>query len=217
MLLYQSDYVNYNWQTNFNNVKTQELHFELDSKKLLKASVSYTGIDDYAYFAIADGATTPTPQQFGDRVDYLKIKAEREFRWKSFALMNTILYQEVVSGEGVFNVPQLVTRQSLYFQDEWFEKAAFIQTGINFKYFTAYNMNAYDPVLAEFYVQNTEELGGFPLVDIFFNAKIRQTRIFIKWEHVNQLFNSTNNHYSAPNYPYRDAVVRFGLVWNFFL
>ncbi len=217
LLLYQSDYVNYNWQTNFNNVKTQELYFELDSKKLLKASVSYTGIDDYAYFAIADGATTPTPQQFGDRVDYLKIKAEREFRWKSFALMNTVMYQQVVSGEGVFNVPQLVTRQSLYFQDEWFEKAAFIQTGINFKYFTAYNMNAYDPVLAEFYVQNTEELGGFPLVDIFFNAKIRQTRIFFKWEHVNQLFNSTNNHYSAPNYPYRDAVVRFGLVWNFFL
>ncbi len=78
-------------------------------------------------------------------------------------------------------------------------------------------MNGYDPVLAEFYVQNTEELGGFPLVDIFFNAKIRQTRIYFKYEHINQLFNSTNNHYSAPNYPYRDAVIRFGMVWNFFL
>ncbi len=131
--------------------------------------------------------------------------------------MNTVLFQQPLTGSEVLNVPEIVTRQSVYYQDEWFKKAAFIQTGITFKYFTEYNMNAYDPVLAEFYVQNDQKLGGFPLVDIFFNAKVRQTRIFFKYEHVNQLFNSTNSHFSAPNYPYRDAVIRFGLVWDFFL
>ncbi len=216
-LLYQSNYVNYNWQTQFNNVKTQELRLELQSKKLFDATVSYTGIDDYAYFAIPEGDQTPTPQQYGDRINYLKVKLEREFHFGKFALANTVLYQKALSGESVFNVPQIITRQSLYFQDEWFKKAAFIQTGVNFKYFTSYNMNAYDPVLAEFYVQNGEELGGFPLVDIFFQTKIKQTRIYFIYEHFNQLFNSTNNHYSAPGYPYRDAVLRFGLVWNFFL
>lgn len=217
LLLYQSDYVNYNWQTNLNNVKTQQLQFEIDSKKLLKATVSYTGIDDYAYFALDKENTTPTPQQASERVDYLKVKAEREFRYRRFALMNTVLFQQVLSGEDVLNVPQIVTRQTLYYEDEWFEKAMAVQTGIGFKYFTSYNMNAYDPVLGEFYVQNSEKLGAFPLVDIFFNAKIRQTRIFVKYEHINQLFNSSNNHFSAPGYPYRDAVIRFGLVWNFFL
>jgi len=216
-LLNQSDYVNYNWQTAFNNVKTQELLFELKSKKLFDAEVSYTGIDDYAYFAIADGDTTPTPHQYGERIDYLKVKVGRTFRYGKFGLANTVMYQKALSGEGVFNVPEIITRQSLFFEDEWFKKAAFIQTGINFKYFTSYNMNAYDPVLAEFYVQNAEELGGFPLIDIFFQTKIRQTRIYINYEHVNQLFKSTNDHYSAPGYPYRDAVLRFGLVWNFFL
>ncbi|RDK84311.1 putative porin [Marinirhabdus gelatinilytica] len=216
-LLYQSDYVNYNWQTNFNNVKTQELNFKLQSEKLLDASVTYTGIDDYTYFTIQPNDSTPTPQQFSERVDYIKVKAEKEFRYKKFALMNTVLFQQAISGGEVLNVPEIVTRQSLYYQDEWFKKAAFIQTGITFKYFTEYTMNAYDPVLAEFYVQNDQKLGGFPLVDVFFNAKIRQTRIYFKYEHINQLFNSTNNHFSAPTYPYRDAVIRFGLVWNFFL
>tara|TARA_R100000935_G_scaffold38680_1_gene60049 strand:+ start:165567 stop:167465 length:1899 start_codon:yes stop_codon:yes gene_type:complete len=216
-LLYQSDYVNYNWQTSFNNVKTQELQFELKSKKLLDASVTYTGIDDYTYFAIQPNDSTPTPQQFNERVDYIKVKAEKEFRYKKFALMNTVVFQQAITGSEVLNVPEIITRQSVYFQDEWFEKAAFIQTGITFKYFNEYTMNAYDPVLAEFYVQNDQKLGGFPLVDIFFNAKVRQTRIFFKWEHVNQLFNSTNSHFSAPTYPYRDAVIRFGLVWDFFL
>ncbi len=78
-------------------------------------------------------------------------------------------------------------------------------------------MSSYDPVLAEFYVQNEQELGGFPLIDIFFNAKIKQTRIFFTWEHFNQLFTSQNEYFSAPGYPFRDAVIRFGLVWDFFL
>ena len=77
-------------------------------------------------------------------------------------------------------------------------------------------MNAYDPLLAEFYVQNESELGGFPRLDFFLNVKVRQTRIYLKAEHFNSGF-SGYNFYAAPNYPYRDFVVRFGLVWNFFL
>ena len=216
-LLYQNDYVNYNWQNDFENVKTQELIFELISQKWLNATVSYTGIDDYAYFGIAEGGITPTPMQATERVDYLKVKAEKEFRYGKFALMNTVMFQQVLSGEDVFNVPDLITRNSLYYEDRWFKNALFVQTGANFKFFTSYTMNAYDPVLAEFYVQNDTELGAYPLVDIFFNVKVRQTRIFFKWEHFNQLFNSSNKHFAAPGYPYRDAVIRFGLVWNFLL
>jgi hypothetical protein len=145
------------------------------------------------------------------------VKIEKELRYKKFGLTNTVLFQQAVSGEEVFNVPQIVTRNTLFYENQLFKKALFLQTGINFKYFTAYNMNAYDPVLAEFYVQNNEKIGGFPLVDIFFNAKIRQTRIYFKFEHFNSLFTSKNEYFSAPGYPYRDPVIRFGLVWNFFL
>lgn len=216
-LLYQSDYKNYNWKTEFSNVKTQELKFEINTKRFGKAAVSYTGIDDYAYFGIKANDSTPSPMQAGERVDYLKIKAEKEFRFGRFALENTVMYQQVLSGESVFNVPQLITRNSLYYQDYWFKKALFLQTGVTFQYFTKYNMNAYDPVLAEFFVQNNQELGGFPLVDIFFNAKIRQTRIYFIYENFTALFSNKNEYFSAPGYPYRDAVLRFGLVWNFFL
>lgn len=216
-LLYQSDYKNYNWKTEFSNVKTQELKFEINTTRFGKAFVSYTGIDDYAYFGIKANDSTPSPLQAGERVDYLRIKAEKEFRFGSFALENTVMYQQVLSGESVFNVPQLITRNSLYYQDYWFKKALFLQTGVTFQYFTKYNMNAYDPVLAEFYVQNDQELGGFPLVDIFFNAKIRQTRIYFIYENFTAMFSNKNEYFSAPGYPYRDAVLRFGLVWNFFL
>ena len=216
-LLYQSDYQNYNWKTELNNVKTQELKFQINTKKFGNASVSYTGIDDYAYFGIKENDSTPSPLQASERVDYLKVKVEKEFKFGHFGLENTVMYQQVLSGETVFNVPQIITRNTLYFEDHWFKRALFLQTGVGFKYFTKYNMNAYDPVLAEFYVQNEQELGGFPLVDIFFNAKIRQTRIYFIYENFTALFGGKNEYFAAPGYPYRDAVLRFGLVWNFFL
>ena len=77
-------------------------------------------------------------------------------------------------------------------------------------------MNGYDPLLAEFYVQNDRELGDFPRLDFFVNAKIRQTRIYLKAEHFNSSFTGYN-YYSSPNTIYRDFTVRFGIVWNFFL
>src|SRR5690606_10248673 len=45
-LMYQSVYENYNWQTNFNNIKTQNLEFALSAKKIANISVDITTIND---------------------------------------------------------------------------------------------------------------------------------------------------------------------------
>ena len=216
-LLFQSDYKNYNWQTNFDNVKTQQLEVKLASSNIANVSVSYTGIDDYAYFTIKENDSTPTPHQYKERVDYVKVRLQKEFRYKKIGLENTFLYQEALSGEEVLNVPQFITRNTLYFHDEWFKKALYAQAGVTFKYYANYNMNAYDPVLAEFYVQNDQELGGIPYFDIFFNAKVKQVRFYFKYENFGALFTSTKDYFVAPGYVYRDPVIRFGLVWNFFM
>jgi hypothetical protein len=156
------------------------------------------------------------PFQFDKTVNYVRAKLSNEISYRNFALNNTVLYQSVTEGEDVLNVPQIVTRHSLYYTNELFKKALFLQTGVTFSYFTKYYMNRYDPLLAEFYVQNTTEVGDFPRIDFFINAKIRQTRLYLKAEHLNSSFTGYD-FYSAPNYPYRDFIVRFGIVWNFFL
>ncbi|MEZ4803674.1 MAG: putative porin [Gelidibacter sp.] len=216
-LLYQSDYINYNWDNSnsFDYISTQQLALEMHSKKLLNISFDYNTITNYAYFT-KDDSSNVKPFQSNATINYTRIKLNREFVLGKFALDNTIMYQKVLNGENILNVPQLITRNTLYFSSELFKKAMFLQTGVIFNYFTKYNMNAYDPLLSEFYVQNTTELGSFPRLDFFINAKIRQTRIFLKAEHFNSSFTGYN-YYSAPNYPYRDFTVRFGLVWNFFL
>ncbi|MCP9199710.1 putative porin [Gramella sp. GC03-9] len=214
-LLYQSDYVEYNWQNNFDNEITQRLYADFNSGIFGNIFGSLSQIENYTYFGL-DEEGRVKPFQAGDQVRYLKLKAEKGFDFGLFGVYNTLMYQNVLEGQGVLNLPEFVTRNSIYYKDYWFRRALYLQTGFTFTYFSKYQMNGYDPVLAEFYVQNDQDLGGFPVVDFFFNAKIDKARIFFKLEHVNDLIDGNNN-FSAPGYPYTDFLVRFGLVWDLFL
>ncbi|WP_298503626.1 putative porin [uncultured Maribacter sp.] len=224
-LLYQSEYINYNWlNTDFKKERVNNLNFKFTSKKWGNVEADITTVGNYTFFKVdpdaefVEGAENANirPFQEDKSVNHLKIKYSKEIKVGKFALNNTLMYQNVAQSNDVLNVPSLVTRNTIYFSSDVFEKAMFIQTGVTFKYFSSYNMDAYNPLMGEFYIQNNEEFGAYPLLDFFINAKVQQTRIYLKAEHFNSLFSKTNNFYAAPNYPYRDFVIRFGLVWNFF-
>ena len=215
-LLYQSDYINYNWQNTFDNIQTKQLGFEIRSKRLINLDVDYTTVNNYTYFNKPDAEPLLKPNQYNGTVNYFRARLEKEVKFGKFALNNTLLYQTVIDGANVLNVPDIVARNTFYYANHFFDKALFLQTGITFNYFSKYNMNAYDPILAEFYIQNEKQLGGYPRLDFFINAKVKQTRIFFKLEHFNSSFTGYN-YYSSPNTIYRDFSIRFGLVWNFFM
>ena len=209
-LLHQSEYDDYNWQNDFSNVNTRDIGFDLKSK-WLNASLNFTNLDNYTYFD-----EESKPQQFANQITYLKVKANREFKLGKFALDNTLMYQNVSSGSSVFRVPEFVTRNTFYYTDYWFKgKPMLVNIGVTFKYFTKYNVNAYNPLLAEFRIQNDEQI-GFPTIDVFFNAQVRRTRLYFKVDNATSSL-TDKNYFSAPNYPYRDLTIRFGLVWNWFI
>ncbi|WJS96617.1 putative porin [Flavobacterium johnsoniae] len=215
--LYQSSWVAYNWSHDFKNEKINSLSAEITTP-WLTGQVQYTVLKDHLFFRDTSSVANVqivTPEQYGNVINYLEIKASREFKFGPFALDNTLLYQKVDQSDLILNVPDFVTRNTFYYSNHFFKKALFIQTGIVFNYLTKYYGDDYNPVIAEFFVQQEEKIGGFATFDFFVNARIRQTRFYLKAEHLNALF-SQSNYYSAPNNPYRDFVLRFGLVWNFF-
>ena len=209
-LLHQSKFDDYNWQNDFSSVNTRDLGVQFHSK-WINASLNFTNIDNYTFFN-----ENNQPEQFLNQIAYLKVKVNREFRYKKFALDNTLMYQNVSSGSAVFRVPEMVTRNTLYYKDYWFKgKPMMVNIGATFNYFSKYKANAYNPLLAEFTLQNSQEI-GFPSVDVFFNAQVRRTRLYFKVDNVTSGF-TEKNYFSAPNYPYRDFTIRFGLVWNWFI
>ena len=219
--LYQSSYVEYNWSNSFKNEKINTLGANVFTQ-WANAEVQYTVLNDHLYFEdkstpeqIADQTQIINPAQYGNTINYLSVKANKEFKFGRFALDNTFLYQKVTQSDLILNVPDFVTRNTFYYSGYFFKKALYLQTGIIFNYFTKFYANDYNPVIGEFFVQKNKEIGNYPTFDFFVNGRIRQTRIYLKAEHFNSSL-SQNSFYSAPNNPYRDFTIRFGLVWNFF-
>ncbi|HJS00371.1 MAG TPA: putative porin [Flavobacterium sp.] len=215
--LMQSNYVSYNWFNNFKNEKINILSGTAVTP-WFDASLQISTLTDHLYFensATDDTQQIVTPNQFGGTIKYLSLKLNKELIFGKFALNNTILYQKVDQSEAILNVPELVTRNTFYFSSHFFKKALFLQTGITLNYFTNYFANDYNPVIGEFFVQQQKEIGNYPNLDFFINAKIQRTRVYLKAEHFNAGYTG-NNYYSAPNNPYRDMTIRFGLIWNFF-
>ena len=157
-------------------------------------------------------------------MDFIKIRYTSEFKLGNFAMTNTAQYQKVTGEEELvedsiaslpLNVPEWNLRTTLSFSRDIFQKAMFMQTGITGHYFTKYYADRYNPLLGDFSRQSDVLIGDFPRIDFFVNGKVQQTRLYLKAEHINTLFTEPN-YFSAPGYPYRDFVIRFGLVWNFF-
>jgi hypothetical protein len=188
----------------------------------------YNIIDNYTFFRESTNALTgetdlkriAVVNQANNQIEYYSFKLFSKVDIGKFSLINTAKFQnkeqEVAPGNlATLNVPEWITRNTFMYSTNIFNNSLFIQTGLTFNYFTKYYADHYNPLISEFVTQNYREIGEFPRFDFFFNAKIQQTRVFIKVEHLNSSFTGYD-YYSDPFSPYRDMSIRFGLVWNFF-
>ena len=221
-LIYRSNYENYNWDNEFDNSVTNSIKFRIELKNILDLDVDLISVKKHIQFERftienLDGSFdySITPVQYSEDLEVLKFKLARKINFGKFSIDSKLLLQKTLSND-ILNLPELVSRNTFYYSTDMFKKALYLQTGFGLKYFSSFYMNGYDPLLSELYVQNEKEIGGFPIIDFFINAKIQQTRLYFKFEHFNSSFTGYN-YYSAPNYPYRDFTFRFGLVWNFFM
>lgn len=215
--LYQSSFVKYNWSNDFNNEKINSLSANATTP-WVNTSLQLTTLNDHLYFDTVtsdENVQLVAPKQYNGTINYISVKVSKEITFGKFALDNTLLFQQVDQDDNVLNVPQIVTRNTIYYSGNFFKKALYLQTGVTFNYFTKYYANDYNPVIGEFFVQEKKEIGNFPNLDFFINARIQRTRIYLKAEHFNSSLTG-NNFYSSPNNPYRDFMIRFGIVWNFF-
>tara|TARA_B100000767_G_scaffold187282_1_gene174682 strand:- start:410 stop:2485 length:2076 start_codon:yes stop_codon:yes gene_type:complete len=244
--LYKSDYQSYNWYNpDLENQKTTHFSLDLQHPMLGSLYAHWQKLSNYTYYntiSFAPGIEDPdvdttsiiyrppaevflaAPDQALQAINYIKIRYISEFKLSYFAITNTAQYQKVTGEEESYedsnislplNVPKWNIRATLSFSRDIFQKALYLQTGITGHYFTKYFADRYNPLLGDFSRQSDILIGDFPRIDFFVNGKVQQTRLYLKAEHINTLFTKPN-YFSAPGYPYRDFVIRFGLVWNFF-
>jgi len=228
-ILFRSIYEDYNWYNmGFENQKAKTINAYFGFKELIQISAEYSIIDNYTFFRELTNALTGEidfsrkvrPEQINSEINYYKVRLFSKIDFGKFSIINTGQYQKKdqileLDQLSTLNVPEWITRNTIMFSSRVFNNSLFIQTGITFNYFTKFYADYYNPLISEFVTQNYKEIGEYPRFDFFFNAKIQQTRVFLKVEHLNSSFTGYD-FYSDPFNPYRDLSVRFGLVWNFF-
>ena len=222
--LFDSAYNEVGWNESLEKIKINNINLSVFSREIGIINFKYRLVDNFTFFSIKDNQPfnddgdlklVPVINQSQQTIKHLKIKWQKEFRFGKFALDNSLVYQNVNQTNRILNLPEFLTRNTFYYSNDVFQKAMYLQTGITFKYFSKYYSNEYNPLISAFHIQTDKKIGNFPLIDLFLNARIQRTRIYLKAEHFNSKLTG-NNFYSSPSYPYRDFIIRFGLVWNFF-
>ena len=233
MVRLKSDYDDYNWNKELKNQKWQTLGLKIHDSKWGTLEGQFSRISNYSFFntttILKDWGEELTAEVFQteDVLHYLKLRFIQNLQWRGIQLVNTVQFQETKQQRAAaaeettladpltLNVPKWITRTTLTGQIPLFKDALLIQPGITFQFFTDFWANSVHPLLGEMVIQNNTLIGEFPRADLFLNARIQQTRVFLKWEHFNSPYTGYD-FYATPFHPYRDASIRFGVVWNFF-
>ncbi|MGY6648811.1 putative porin [Wenyingzhuangia sp. IMCC45574] len=207
--LNHSNFSNFNWNQNFDHEIYRTIYGSIGTK-WFDASLFLHQIENYTYFDAASKAS-----QYNQVIDYLKIRVNSQLQFWKLHFNNSIQYQKVIQGDEALRVPEFLTRNTIYYQDYFFKgKPLLAQIGITFKYFSNYYANDFNPVLNEFYIQNTTRIGGYPTFTAFVNGEVRRTRVYFKIENFTSDYTG-RDYFVTRNQPARDFVMRLGVVWNF--
>lgn len=193
-------------------------------KTKTKLRVAFDEISNYTYFGLSYQIgenynrlnNDVHVRQSGDAISLLTLQLYQDFKFGPFNWENVLTYQKS-SAEDVLPVPQLNVYSNLYLRFK-IAKVLKCDFGADVRYFTKYYASDYAPGLGQYAVQegsNRVEVGNYPILNVYANFHLKQTRFFVMMSHVNA-GSGNKMYFLAPHYPLNDSILRFGLSWNFY-
>lgn len=205
---------NFKWQNNFLKEFRVNVGTEI-SYPARKAEIkfNYAIIDNYTDF----GPDT-LPSQFNGGLSVIALYAKKEFSAWKFHLSNDILLQKS-SNKSVLDLPVFTIRSAGFFEHNFHFKLTNgnlnTQFGVEVMYNTSYNGYEYIPATGRFIRQEKVLTGNYPYLNVFVNVKLKRTRFFLMYDHVNS-GKMGYGYLMAPSYPMSVRMFKYGLAWTFY-
>lgn len=198
------------WNNDFGKTRRYKVGGELLipwTKTTISAGVE--NIQNMVYFD-----SESMPRQHGGNIQVFSARLDQRLRVGILNWNNTIYYQKT-SNSDVLPLPELTIYSNLFLKFIAF-KVLKIQFGVDCDYYTSYKGLDYQPATMSFHVQGDDKIkvGNYPLCNVYFNARLYQTRFYIMWSHVNQNWFSKNC-FILPHYPMNPRRLEFGLSVDF--
>ena len=207
---YQSNH--YQWENNFGKTYRFYVGGEVAYPTQWvqpKLNVSFENIKNHIYFD-ADGS----PQQASENIQVLAADVQLNVTTPWVNLDNHAIYQYTSSNK--LPLPALTLYHNLYYHGCWF-KALDTQIGVDMRYFTKYYAPILNPALGQFCIQDQEQVGNYPVMNVYANFYVRSLRLklFVQYQHINTLF-MNKPYFEMPGYPMAPGMFRAGLAWHFY-
>jgi hypothetical protein len=136
------------------------------------------------------------------------------FRHVTFSSQS--IYTLVIeNADDAIRVPDLLVNAQLSYDNIFFNGNLDMHAGVDLHWKSSYYAHGYDPAIQQYYTQDVFQAKAFPLVDLFFNAKIKRARIFFKYNNLMQAI-TKSGYFPTPYYPGQRNVFDFGFDWSFY-
>ena len=202
----------YQWENDFN--KTLRFHIggevAYPTKWVKpKLKVAFENITQHIYFD-----ENGLPQQMNGNIQLLSADLQLNLTTPWVNLDNSVVYQHTSSA--YLPLPALTMYNNLYYHGTWV-KALDVQIGVDMRFFTKYYAPVLNPALGQFCIQNQEQVGNYPVMNVYANFYVKHIRLklFAQYQHFNASF-MNKQYFSMPNYPMAPDMFRAGLSWHFY-
>ncbi len=205
-LIYENEFSKINEFLLGGTLKYDKLNLELEFNSGL--------IDNPIYYD-----TIRMPLQKEGSTEYVQAMLTHKFFWRYIGIENSLCYQEFT--DNVYLLPDLYSIHNIYVQIRLFRKNLLTRIG-GLYYFTRLDRAIdYFPITGTFYPSTTDipsgrTMNNYPYMEAYANFKIKDFRLFIKVENLNDLIQPFDNgipHYQVVNYPQFDWKLRMGVRW----
>ena len=173
-----------------------------------RLNVGVENIQNYVYFG-----NDCLPKQESSILQVFSATLQQDFHFGPFNLDNQLVYQKS-SKSSVIPLPDFSVYSNLYFLFR-IAKVLHVQLGADFRYYTKYYGEAYEPAILSFHTQNDVKIGGYPLMNAYINMKLKQTRFYVMYSHANQGLFGGKNSFTLPHYPLPPSMLQIGISIDF--
>lgn len=166
-------------------------------------------VNNYLYFDQQGLAA-----QTGSPLQVAQLLVRENVRLGSLHFDNTIALQRA-NRDDVLRLPKWFTKNSLYFSGAIFKKRMALDAGVDFRLNGEFTPDTYQPVTAQFFLQDSLNAKPYPWLDVFVAFKVQSFRFFFRYENLSSLWGKRTVFYQTARYPQPFGAFRIGIGWRF--
>lgn len=166
-------------------------------------------VNNYLYFD-----QRGLPAQTAAPLQVAQLLVRENLRWKRLRFDVTLAGQRF-NRTDVLRLPEWFVKGALYHSGYLFQKRLLLDAGIDFRLNGPFRADAYQPLTAQFHLQDTFMAQPYPWMDVFLAFKVQAFRFFFRYENLSTLWASDRLFFQTAHYAQPFGSIRLGLGWRF--